>query len=506
MSYAPKLNVTIPGDDASPGLLFISPWQLTGAGPYIYDKLGNLVWDGFGVVGPATAFNFHMCNYDGSNHLCATLANLFQGYSVGNAIIVDSDYRVVKTVQIGGDMMPVDLHEFQLVDGGNSALLLSYVAIPYDLSNIQTPLAETINGTSNVTIDDGLGWLMLSNFQEIDVDTGAVNFEWYSNDHVHPSEADVGPGMYSGDGLSPRSPWDYLHINSIDKSSEGHYIVSARHTSTIYYINGTSQNIIWRLNCHGGISNFTCLDSLDFAFQHDARIHSQNSTHTILSLFNNGGYQAYKFQERSSGMVIALDHATNSARTLSQQHAPTLQPLFSDTQGNTQLLPNGNRFHGWGNKPWISEHASDGTPLFAATYTTAPYNQTAMNYRAFSFEGWQSTPANTRPSVYSYAYDCDSANRIYVSWNGATSVVAWNYYGTWAIGGELEFLGRDRKGREFEHYWVAGGYWPWVVVEAVGEDGMGLRNSSLQATFVPSEGLRGACDLEGCEEASSSSS
>ena len=37
------------------------------------------------------------------------------------------------------------------------------------------------------------------------------------------------------------------HLNSIDKDRDGNYLVSLRHTCGVYYINGTTGDLIWTL-------------------------------------------------------------------------------------------------------------------------------------------------------------------------------------------------------------------------------------------------------------------
>jgi hypothetical protein len=163
-------------------------------------------------------------------------------------------------------------------------------------------------------------------------------------------------------------------------------------------------------------------------------------------------------------------------------------------------LEDGHIFHSWGSIAALSEHVLDEngdyqTVLFA-TFGDVTKPGSVMNYRAFSFE-WQSTPANTKPSVYSYAQNDTSANAIYVSWNGATTVANWNFYAADAIG--EEFLSIGTMGREgFETMCRAEEFHQWVMVEPVGPDGTSLRNSSFQPTFVPSESLMGACDELTC--------
>lgn len=80
------------------------------------------------------------------------------------------------------------MHEFQLLHNGDSALLSFYQTVPYDLS----PEGLT----------SGLGYMLQSGFQEVDVASGAVLFEWYSLDHVDPSASKIAPGISetSGDG------------------------------------------------------------------------------------------------------------------------------------------------------------------------------------------------------------------------------------------------------------------------------------------------------------------
>lgn len=201
-------------------------------------------------------------------------------------------------------------------------------------------------------------------------------------------------------------------------------------------------------------------------------------------------------------MLISLNHDTNTATLLSQSFAPQDGGILSDSQGNTQLLPNGNVFHSWGSIGAVSEHTPSldnpgeyETVLFAnVSALDAPGS--IMIYRAFSAE-WQSTPSNTKPAVYSYANNATAPNAVYVSWNGATTVATWRYYAADAIGDEFMLVGE--KGKEgFETLWMADSHYNWCFVEALGPDGTSLRNSSFTAAFVPSEGLVGACGGTGC--------
>jgi hypothetical protein len=220
----------------------------------------------------------------------------------------------------------------------------------------------------------------------------------------------------------------------------------------------------------------------------------------VVSIFDNASNGLNKTALQSSGMVISLDHNEGTASLTSQTFAPLEYGILSDSQGNSQHLDDGHVFHSWGSIAALSEHVLDENgdyqTILYATFGDVTKPGSVMNYRAFSFE-WQSTPANTKPSVYSYAQNDTSANAIYVSWNGATTVANWNFYAADTIGEEFVSIGS--MGREgFETMFRAGEFHQWVMVEAVGPDGTSLRNSSFQPTFVPSESLMGACDELTC--------
>lgn len=283
----------------------------------------------------------------------------------------------------------------------------------------------------------------------------------------------------------------------------GNYLISARHTSTLYSINATDQSILWRLACVGSdppaLTDFTCT-GFNFSSQHDARFISENDTTTLLTIFDDASNGVNKTASQSSGMLIALDHSSSTATLLSQSFAPPPGGLLSDSQGNTQYLPNGNVFHSWGAIGAVSESAPTDngtyTPVFFANVSALDAPGSIMIYRAFSFD-WEATPANTKPAVYSYALNTSSPNAVYVSWNGATTVATWRFYGADAIGDSFEVLGNATKAG-FETLFTADAFHMWVMVEAVGADGTSLRNSSFTPTFSPGAGLEDACNDVGC--------
>jgi hypothetical protein len=90
-----------------------------------------------------------------------------------------------------------------------------------------------------------------------------------------------------------------------------------------------------------------------------------------------------------------------------------LDDLTAGTQGNMQLLSNGNAFMGWGQQPFFSEYSRTGTLLLSVRYPDPD-----ESYRAYRYP-WKGNPPG-RPSVA--ALPTGSRTRVYVSWNGATEV------------------------------------------------------------------------------------
>lgn len=87
----------------------------------------------------------------------------------------------------------MDPHEFNVVDGGKSVLMV-------------TKRNSTIQVPSSVTGELRLQNINDSGFQEVDISTGKTIFEWWPLDHVNPLESyPWTPQDYAAD-----YPWDFL--------------------------------------------------------------------------------------------------------------------------------------------------------------------------------------------------------------------------------------------------------------------------------------------------------
>ncbi len=380
------------------------------------------------------------------------------GYARGKHEIIDRSYKPTTSVQSGDGLIESDMHETAVIDG-KTMMIPIYQPRPYNLEAFGLP--------------PGQGWVIDSVFQEIDIKTGRVLFQWNSLDHIGPEQSYTprNQNQIIGNGETENTPWDYFHINSIDKNANGDYIISARHTSGIYKISGKDGSVMWKL---GGSQPTIRQTNYNFSAQHDARFREENDTTTVLSLFDNASNWYINTSTISCGMIVAIDHETNSSTLIRSYNPPGPAPL-SWSQGNMQILPNKNVVIGWGNIPAISEHLEDGTPVFAASVADA----NSMNYRWYKYN-WTGVPADP-PALRTYSPSPTSGTTFWMSWNGATEVDHWNIYGTTSTSDEFTHLAKaDNLG--FQTTYSTTGHHPRAFVEAIGKDGTSLAKSSIFTT------------------------
>jgi hypothetical protein len=236
--------------------------------------------------------------------------------------------------------------------------------------------------------------------QELDIQSGKLIFEWHSLDHIGLEESMYEPSA------ELKGAFDYFHINSIDPMPGGYLLISARRTSAVYKVDRKTGEIIWRLG--GKYSDFDMGAGVRTALQHDARYNSDGT----ITIFDNGNVNRV---DQSRGIVIEVDEDKMSATLVREYTHP--DRLLSDTQGNVQVLPNGNVFVGWGSAPFFSEFDHHGKLLFHAAFPTED-----ETYRAFRFQ-WYGQPTDD-PAVAAESGPEDRVT-IYASWNGATEVTTW---------------------------------------------------------------------------------
>ncbi|KAJ5789104.1 uncharacterized protein N7518_006115 [Penicillium psychrosexuale] len=461
----PQLNITIPAANPNGSeYVFIAPYSVDGTlerpGPYIYRKDGDLVWAGTGYYAGFVA-NFHPTTYQGKPVLQAFHGSIdgAHGEGFGQHVLLDQSYQHVATSTAANHRVS-SIHEFNVIRG-ETALIEVFYTTPVNLS--------AYGGNSSQV------WLGNGIFQENDIATGKLVFEWNALEHVDPSESLVPLGSkYANNGLSSAEAWDYFHINSLDKNEEGDYLLSSRHTSTIFKINGTDGSIIWRLG--GKYPSFSQIGNWTFGFQHHARWQPQPSQlgTEVISFFDNSGDGTITFNDVSRALVIQINHTDSTATVLRKATAP--YDLQAQSQGNTQLLSDDRIFVNWGSEGAFTEFGADNEILYHAFIETG-----AVSYRGF-LGNWTATPKES-PALVALK-TASNLVELYVSWNGDTETAAWRFF--YVNGQEKTRVGQvDRNSFETAFTWkstFALSSSARFVAEAVDTNGETLGQTSLTAT------------------------
>lgn len=388
----PTVTVTTKAKGTAPGLILTTAnIATTQHGPLVIDDDGSPVWFRPLTSGTA-AFDLRAQTYQGQPVLTwwEGAIDPTAGWGRGTYLIADTSYRIIGRVQAAAGLFG-DLHDFTITDR-DTALITVYHPTSADLT--------AVGGTASAPLLD-------SGLQEIDIATGKVLLEWLGSSHLDLSES------YEPLPKTAGTPWDFLHANSISVDTDGNLLLSARHTWAVYKIDRTTGEVMWRLG--GKRSDFTIGEGAEFSWQHHV---VSRGTDTI-SVFDNGS-GTVQTEPQSRGMVVALDHKTNTARLRKAFAHPGGNGLSAASQGSMEVLSDGGAFVGWGQLPNLTEFAPDGSVRFDAAFPTG-----GSTYRAYRVP-WSARP-HTSPSVVAQT-DSDTTT-VYVSWNGATDVERWQLLG-----------------------------------------------------------------------------
>jgi len=383
-----------------------------------------------------------------------------------NILQLNSLYDIVHKVG-GANGLSADLHEFLITPEG-TALMTIYQVVPGDVSFMRTFDPE------KTAADRDPNYVWDCAFQEVDIATGELIFEWRASDYYNISETyrGIGPGGNRMD------PFDWFHINSMAKDELGNFLISARYTHTLTYIDGRTKEIIWQL---GGMKNdFADLsggNATNFAWQHDARFIPLDTfpnmytppeerygfTTKLITVFDNAAEDKnYEYGlSLSRGLIIEVTYPTPgtpkavrpvnakaivfandtdketqkmlsingtdpnfTARVIKSYENP--EGVRSSSQGSMQILPQGpgrdpKVLVGYGLNAVFTEFLADGTPLCDAHFAarTSWERGDMQSYRSYKF-AWRGVP--TTPPAADVSDD-DAV--VLVSWNGATEVTHW---------------------------------------------------------------------------------
>ncbi|GLB05480.1 hypothetical protein AtubIFM57258_000769 [Aspergillus tubingensis] len=423
------------------------------------------------------------------------------GIGDGYGLAYDDTYRLVYKIWARNIKVHSDLHEFAFT--GNGTALVTGV--------------NAINAHSSDFLDKG--WItpprfevLDSIFQEIDLETNEVLFDWRALDHINPMDS------YEPMGRG----WDAYHMNSIQKTKAGNYLISIRHLHAVYLIDGKTGDIIWTMG--GKRNDFKELPRakeaesaaplLSMQWQHHARF-VEGTDETQMTLFDNHvkiTSHGVCDTDCSRGLHIAINDTASppTVQLLREFHHPS--HLQAQSQGSMQpLSPSaddlGNVFIGWGRCPTFTEHNSSGETVMDVQFS--PWHSDNIpdaldNYRAYKMD-WSATPW-WDPAIAPRKNE-DGELVMYVSWNGATEVANWVIRGAASddVDEEGEIIAASRRTGFETKLTVGETDWRYIWAEALDNQGNVLRWSEVvdldtaelsvahdaydepDSTFIPSE-------------------
>ena len=412
-----RVSVLVHRRGTAAGQIFVAPYstgQMVGqTGALILDSAGNPVWfrplpsprlqnadfkvqsyrdPWTGAAQPALTF------WQGTIAIPPDYTNLPAGAPEpgGCYYVYDRHYRLLRTISaLNG--FTADEHEFLLTP--RYALYIASRPVRMDL--------RRYGGPKNGAIED-------SEVQEVSLATGRLVFTWDIMRHVSPRQSMVAASSASSSG----GVWDAYHMNSLDPGPGGQLLISARNTWAVYDVSMRSGRILWQLGGRRG--DFTFGRKAHFYWQHDARFRPRGE----ISMFDDGccNLPDGKPEQQSHGLILHLNFRRHHASAVrAYYHQPG---LYSASQGNTQLLRNGNVFIGWGQNAYYSEYARAGNSLGHGAVNLlydAKMPGSNISYRTFR-QAWIGLPCYP-PSLAVRARRGRAA--VYASWNGSTQTAAW---------------------------------------------------------------------------------
>ena len=130
------------------------------------------------------------------------------------------------------------------------------------------------------------------------------------------------------------------------------------------------------------MSDFKWIGDGQFGGQHDARCHTQNETHMLISLMDNanGPGEPRITNDYSRGLLISLRTDSDPMTAQIVAHYDHPWKSYAPARGNFQTLPNGNAFIGWSIRALQSEHRPDNKLLMEANLKPG-----LKTYRSYKF-------------------------------------------------------------------------------------------------------------------------
>jgi EmrB/QacA subfamily drug resistance transporter len=401
--HPPKLRRDAPtvAGKLTPGYIFTAnfynlnyPPLVGQSGPLILDSNLQPVWFQ-PVPEKLVASNLSLQTYQGKPALAwwQGLVTSTGATESGEDVVVNQHYQTVARIR-GKYGWKLTLHA--MVISGEDIWVTANKNIAKNLSSY--------GGAYN-------GAMIDSAVQEYNLKTGKLLFNWDALDHIPlgDSRATVPTNGF---------PWDAYHVNAIDLTGNGSFLVSMRNTWAAYMVNIETGEIEWTLG--GKHSSFKFGRGAEFQWQHDVAL----APHSTITVFDDhccqltGGGTSVAPTGPSRGLVLELNQATHVA-TLEAQYG-NHEGFKSEYMGDTQPLANSNTFVGWGSAPYFTEYSLAGKPLLEAEFPGSD-----LSYRTM-VEPWVGLPLTLPAGA---ARQTGGRTTVYASWNGATQVVSWRVLG-----------------------------------------------------------------------------
>ena len=444
----PQVNVTNSTASLAEGFVIITPLasfpapNSTGLGaPLMLADSGDLVW-----FGPdETVSNLLVQTLSGQSVLTyfnGSVSNI--GYSYGQVNILDHTYQALYTVCPHLELVVAEgsPSNFSCWADGHESYITERNTLLVTAINVTTADLTSFNGSSD-------GWVYDSMFYELNITTGEPIFQWSPIAGGIPINSSRAPLNGAG---SKANPFDWFRVNAVQSIGDK-YMVSSRHTSSIYLVNSTGQ-IEWTLDGTGNGGDFevpvggrfvSCFPVLLFQsllytpllislepqkWQHHVRINTTtySSSYARVSMFADNNTPWDNGTQPSTGLILDLDLRTSpwSATVITNLSRPEA-PEYAGSQGSFTVLENNNFFMGYGALPFAREWTPSGDVAHELRFG---YDNVVTSYRAFK-EVWNAVPYWDPVCVgfKDTSSSTDGNGAVFMSWNGATDVDAWAIYG-----------------------------------------------------------------------------
>ncbi len=299
--HPPKIRATrrAPAGQLAPGYIFTAnfydlnePPIIGQSGPLILDDRLQPVW--FAPVPErVAAANLSLQTYAGKPALAWWQGRVTNtgATETGEDVVVNQHYQTIATLK-ATDGWVLTLHEFAI--SGEDAWVTANKNIPIDLSKY--------GGAYN-------GALVDSAVQEYNLRTGKLLRSWDALDHIplSQSQASLPTNAF---------PWDAYHVNSVELTGNGTFLVSMRNTWAAYLVNIATGKTEWTLG--GKRSSFRFGPGAAFQWQHDVRLQGRLDGHDVRrSLLPAHRRRHLGFRDRAIPRArarVGSEHAHREAR------------------------------------------------------------------------------------------------------------------------------------------------------------------------------------------------